>query len=203
MAASNFTGTVEFVKKNDQGYWSIKTADGQWFGCGKMKPACEEGDEVAFDFSQNGKYNNADLDTLEVISSGNAVAKKPSKPAWSGKKSASSEGSSKEGYWEKKEERDVQVQKEIRFQAARNAAIEALSVALANGVLTIPPGKKEGDQFKVLLTYVDKVTDRFLKATEAVNTPVVEKPKAAPKPAPKVVEEEPEEEPDFNDDISF
>jgi hypothetical protein len=201
MAANNFTGVVEKVHKNDAGYWSILMADGQWFGHGKMKPSCTDGDEIAFDYSQNGKYNNADPDTLEILSSDNAVPKKASKPAWNGKKNASSEG--KDEYWKNKEARDILTQNEIRFQAGRNAAIEIVTLAVSHGLLTIPQGKKEGDQFKVLLTYVDKVTDRYVEATKAVNAPVVEKPKAAPKPAPKVVEEEPEVEQELNDDISF
>jgi hypothetical protein len=205
MSANNYTGVVASVQKNDAGYWSIKTADGQWFGTGKMKPACSEGDEVAFDFSMNGKYSNADLDTLEVLSSDNKV---PAKKAWSGKKNASGEGAGKSDYWEAKEKRDISTQKEIRFQASRNAAIEAMGVALANGIISIPEGKKEGDKMKVFLTYVDKVTDRFNSATlavheaEAVAVPAATKPKAVAKA--KVVEEEPEVvEDELNDDISF
>src|SRR4030066_604800 len=184
MSANNFTGVVEVVKKNDMGYWSIKTSDGQWFGTGKMKPTCSEGDEVAFDFSMNGKYSNADLDTLEVLSSDNKV---PAKKAWSGKKNAAGEGAGKSDYWEAKEKRDLSTQKEIRFQASRNAAIEAMGVALANGLITVPEGKKEGDKMKVFLTYVDKITDRFNSAALAVHEVVATAAAPAsttPKPKP-------------------
>jgi hypothetical protein len=200
MADQNFTGVVEFVRKNDAGYWSVKTIDGQWFGTGKVKPACSEGDEVAFDYALNGKYNNMELDTLEVISSGNAIPEKAAKKAWSGgKKGGDTRDAS---YWDAKDAQAVKTQKEIRFQASRNAAIAVIDVALKAGVLTIPEGKAADAQFKVLLTYVDKVTDRYNKATEALDTPVaaaVAKPKAAPKPKLVVVEEVEAEEEDEND----
>jgi hypothetical protein len=190
MSSNNFTGIVEAVRKNDQGYWSIKTSDGQWFGCGKSKPACSEGDEVDFDYSMNGKYNNADLDTLEVISSDNKVAPKK---AWPGKKTATSEGDGKAGYWEQKAVNDEKVQKIIQFQAARNAAIEIIGIALKNSVLFIPEGKDKNAGFKTLLTYVDKVTEQYVKASSEVNAPKV----AATKPTKVPEYEDTSEETEF------
>lgn len=191
MASQNFTGIVEVVKKNDQGYWSIKTADGAWFGHSKTKPVCEEGDEVAFDYSQNGKYSNVDPDTMEVLSSGNKV-EKAAKPAWK-KNNSGAVDTSKDEYWKRKEERDVFIQNEIRKQASRNAAIAILDSAMKNGVLVIPePSKKGSSRMEVLLAYVDKVADRFEKSTKATNEipEVMEKKKiiAAPRAAVAAVE---------------
>ena len=200
MSANNYSGVVADVKKNDAGYFSLKMTDGEWFGCGKVKPPVSTGDEVSFDYSKNGKYNNADVDTIEVISEGNNVPAPKAK--WSGKKSGGD--ADKSAYWDAKEARDITVQKEIRYQASRNSALTALDIAIKHNLVTIPDAKKGTSQMEVFLTYVNKLTNKFMAETEALHTPPeAPKPVAKPVKATKAVVKEPEDDEDEEDVVEF
>lgn len=68
-------------------------------------------------------------------------------------------GMSKDDYWSRKEERDLEVQKAIQYQASRNAAIAVLDVMLKAGAVKLP--SKQADQYDAVLAVVDEITAHF------------------------------------------
>jgi len=93
---------------------------------------------------------------------GNAQARGGA-PAGRSASAAGSGGASKDDYWKKREERDVEVQKAIQFQASRNAAIAAVGVLLTNGAVSLPT--KKAEQMDAVLELIDKITARYDTAT--------------------------------------
>ena len=211
--SSVIEGNVEFVKKNDHGYYAVKMSDGQWYGCGKDEPEFNKGDAVRFEVVTNGRYLNVDEATVEVLEKNAAPQRsapsRSSAPRRSGGGSQKfSKDMSKDEYWKNREardlakderlaKRDITTQNEIRLQASRNAAIELIGVAINAKVIEFPEEKKKGKNFDVLSTYVDKLTEKFYNETKAINKAV-----DVAEPAPEV-EETPAEDEDFNDDIKF
>lgn len=211
--SSVIEGNVEFVKKNDHGYYAVKMDDGQWYGCGKEQPEFNKGDAVRFEVVTNGRYLNVDESTVEVLEKNAAPQRSaPSRSAPARKSGGSqkfSNATSKDDYWKAKEtrdiarderlqKRDINTQNEIRLQASRNAAIELIGVAINAKVIEFPEEKKKGKNFDVLTTYVDKLTEKFYNETKAIN-----KAEDVAEPEQGDVEETQDEGEDFNDDIKF
>lgn len=63
-------GIVEKINENASGYFGVKMGE-TWYGAGKFAPKFNEGDEVSFTFSMNGKYANMDFKSVEVLAAGN------------------------------------------------------------------------------------------------------------------------------------
>jgi len=178
------SGQVATVRKNDKGYFSLKLEDGTWYGCGQDRPPCVEGDSIEFAFDMNGKFKNADVDSIVVIEA-EPAPKKATPPArksyGNGKYSGGAKGqkvdTAKEAYWNAKEARDIEwqqrqqaVQEEIRFQASRNAAVEIVTAAVAAGAIDLGDGKKKDSKLGVMLAYISKITDQYVKDTAEVYT---------------------------------
>lgn len=168
-------GKVEVLMQNKGKFWTIKMDDGQWYGCGKERPKFDKGDTIRFETVTNGRYLNVNEETVEVVTDAPAPRRSPA-PTSAPKKFSTE--MSKDDYWRRKEERDLSkdevhagVQKEIRLQASRNAAIELMSVAIQAGLLpdVVEEKKKKGTRFDILLTYVDKLTQKFYNETAAIS----------------------------------
>lgn len=145
--SDNTQGTVEYVGRNkDNGMYNIKLDDGEWYGCGRDNPNVSKGDEIAFDFSMNGRWKNADVKTLEVVVKG-AAAPAPVKA------SGGSSNNSREDYWTNKAAIDVEVRKEIRYQASKKSAVEVVKFLVEQG--TIDLGKVQKKQMSVFMNYVN------------------------------------------------
>ena len=208
MSTSVVEGQVEFVKQKAAGYYAAKMSDGQWYGCNKDEPEFNKGDNIRFEVVTNGRYLNVDMETVEMLGKSAAPVRK-APPARSGGAQKFTKDVSKDEYWKAKEARDIahyakrdirdtMVQNEIRLQASRNAAIELLGIALSNGIVTVKDEKKKGQNFDILTTYVDKMTEKYYNATKAINAveEVVEVAKEI-----EAKEVAPDE--DFDDALSF
>lgn len=84
--------------------------DGVWYGCGKIRPDCNEGDLVKFTSRQNGNFNNVQ-GGVEVLERGS-----PSAPSASGS-----------GHFPPNDSR----QNRIEFQNSRNVAAALLPSILS------------------------------------------------------------------------
>lgn len=72
----------------------------------------------------------------------------------------------KDDYWARKEERDVDVQKAIQYQASRNAAIAALDSMLTVEAVKLPA--KQADKYDAYLALLEELTDHFNKQTSSL-----------------------------------
>lgn len=217
------SGVVEKVYLNERGYYSIKLDDGQWYGCGRDKPPVSEGNVIELEWEANGRFKNTIMETINVIDEGEAPAPKPRSNSGGGRggyqrkaapqrsaapaRSAGSGGApsvgkqlatSKDEYWSKKEERDIEwqqrqqaVQVEIRQQASRNAAIELVTALIAKDALDL--GKADGKKatpLEAALAYVSKVADGFFNETTEMYQHALFKVKMGDIPAELAAEQE-------------
>lgn len=154
--------TVQLVVDNVIGprnkRYSFVDTDGQWYGNGFDRPDFSKGDTIQFNFERNGKYLNVVSGSVEVISR--------SEEAPAPKKATSSNVMTKDDYWSRKEADDQKKQREIRYQASRNAAIEFVRLAVEQGIISL--GTKKADQEQNLSNYVEAYTQEFYMSTFAM-----------------------------------
>lgn len=137
---STATGVVEKVLQRGNMY-SINVS-GTWYGCGRDKPDCSEGQTVSFEYSMNGKYKNADVKSLEVQSSTPAQSKGVDPSVWVKKDAA------------------------IIYQAARNSAIAFIDILCREGALALPQTKDK--KFDAMMALLDQMTNDFYLNTDKV-----------------------------------
>lgn len=111
--------------------------DDTWYRTGMREGKFEEGDKITFDYEVDEYGNQVDLKTVKVLESGVAQ----SKPAKAVAKGASSKGVSKDDYWQRKEQADVDRQKIISFQAAFNSATNIVGLALQHEAISLGSAK--------------------------------------------------------------
>lgn len=112
----------------------------------------KEGTYVQFEADDK---NNVNMSTLVAMDK-RAPEQMPTEQAVS---RAASHVNSKDDYWTRKEERDLETQKVIQYQAARNSAIAAISTAVSQGIITLPGTK--GKSYDSYMKYIDDVTMRY------------------------------------------
>ena len=119
--------------------------DGTWYGHGFDAPKFGEGDTISFDYQQNGNFKNVNAKSVQKVQA--PAAQEPAQ----GAAPARNYGSN---------------QVAIQYQASRNAAIEAVGLALQADALPLPA--KKGDKFDALLALISDVTVQFHAATDKV-----------------------------------
>lgn len=120
------------------------------FGLGGVKPNFNEGDEISFEYILNNKgYPVVDGKSVKVVDRSNGTPQ--AAPA-----QARSPATSREEYWLNKEARDIETQKRISFQAARNSSIETFSKAVELGLVSL--GQKKDEKFDNFLRGINKLT---------------------------------------------
>lgn len=212
---SDVFGTVQRIVAKQAGRGTahnIQMDDGQWYGHGFKQPNFGEGAEISFDVEYNGQYANVIVESVQVINEGQPPRRQQQQGGYNGQRRSNgggntrgasgggrapaqaSGGMSRDKYWENKEKRDLAVQKQIQYQAARNAAIEATKLALEQGAAALP-AKKEA-KLDALLALIGEITDRFYEDT----TDIV-RPRDARVARQAPVEESGDE--NFDDDIPF
>jgi uncharacterized protein YkvS len=132
-------GVVEKINKNGEYYGVLIGED--WFGAGKYRPKFDEGDEVSFDFTMNGKYKNMDYKTVTVLGKGSGGGTQSS--SGGGTKAASTTN------WDLKDKR-------ITYLASRKDAIEITRLCADKDAFVLPA--KKSDRMDVILEFIDELT---------------------------------------------
>ena len=134
MSNETVKGIVEKINCNKSGYYGILIGD-VWYGGGKHAPKFNEGDEVSFEYTMNGKYANMEFKTVEVHSEGGG-------------------GKPTEAYWENKDRR-------IALMSCRNSAVALISAVVTAEALTLPT--KKSDRFDVVMELANNLTNDYFK----------------------------------------
>jgi len=145
------SGVVQVIRYN--GKATNLQVDGVWYGAGFVAPdklPCKEGDNVAFEFSvsPDGKFKNVNPRNITVtagVPKSNATGNYP--PPAGGRNN------------------DV-TQRQITWQASRNAAIEVAKLAKELDIL--PLGAKKNEQLANLQGFIHDLSVEFYAETEAV-----------------------------------
>lgn len=199
--------------------YSVQMDNGEWYGHGFQRPNFNEGAEIGFDIAWNGQYANIDQNSVEVLNAGQGPqnmgggqqrqrqggsqqggqrgGQQNRSQAQGRPQAAGSGGMSKDDYWRRREERDIVVQKQIQYQAARNSAIEVIKVGVQAGAVKLPAAKDKA--LDALLALVDEVTIQYDAAVSDVANP---QPKANTQQRMAPPEEQSGGE-EFDDDIPF
>ena len=138
---ANVKGLVERISKNDAGFYSVKLG-GEYFGAGKYAPKFNEGDEVSFEYTENGKYKNLSFGTVKVLEEAAKVAQA----------GGGTTNMSKGTDWDMKDKR-------ITFLACRKDAIELIKIAASQDALTLPT--KKADKLESIMKLVDVMADEL------------------------------------------
>lgn len=141
MANETVQGVVERINKNDNGFYGVLMAD-EWYGAGKYKPKFDEGDEVSFEYSMNGKYRNMEFKTVTLLEKGKGSNETSAAGVGSG-------GGGAKTNWDLKDKR-------ITYLASRKDAIEITRLAIDKDALPLP-AKKEA-RLEVIIAFVDETT---------------------------------------------
>lgn len=129
--------------------YTIDLDDGNKYGCYKNDPSkkgIQEGDSVEFEYSSNGKFNNIEMKTLKKVASAGPPANSGSAPAAS------------RNYLP-----EIDRQSIISKQAARNAAINYMSLLKDVEALPIPASAKGGKRTEIVDTLLGKYTQEFFE----------------------------------------
>lgn len=145
---------------NGKTAYNIQMQSGEKYGHGFNVPNFKDGDTIEFVYKQNGKYKNIDPNSVKVVDN----TPQTSNGAMPNTGNVRGGGVSKDEYWANKEKADVDRQKEIRYQASRNQAIEVAAIALRADVIKLPT--KQADRLGVLLGFIEARTNEFAKQTE-------------------------------------
>ena len=150
--------TVQGVVTNRSGRATGVQLDGeqQWYNAkpGVLADA-EPGTEVRLHVNRKG--DSVFVNSVEVLGQGQAPEKQ-SESQETSTASSKPKTAKQTAYEESQEAR----QRAIIYQSARNAAIEALKVAVSADTLALPT--KKADRFDALQAFIDELTDQYYEA---------------------------------------
>lgn len=139
-------------------FWSFQlSGDRTFYSTGTNAPP-GEGVYIEFDDVVNGKgYHDAKNVT---------IAAPASAPTGVGNvaRATSNSSLSKDDYWTRKEERDLNVQKRIEIQSCRNSAIALIDVLVKNEAFLKLPAQAKREAF--LFELVNKYTADFVRLND-------------------------------------
>jgi hypothetical protein len=147
--------------KNGKVFYSIKMADGTLYGTGVKKPAVSNGDHITFEATQNGKYWNADANTIQIVPQP-AAQTADATPA----RSQSRNDDGREKYWQDKAKNDITNQRVISRQACNNTAVQLVTAMLAKDLVALPA--KKGDAATAVEAYVFELSEKFYQQAHTV-----------------------------------
>ena len=136
-------GVVERINKNQGGFYGVKIGE-EWFGAGKFEPKFNEGDEVKFGYTRNGKYANMEFGTVVVVNKGSGNSQTSGNST-----SSSSGGGSGSTNWDLKDKR-------ITMLASRKDAIELMGLMISSDSFQLPT--KKADRYDVVMEQVSNMT---------------------------------------------
>lgn len=142
-------GIVEKINCNANGFFGVKLGE-TWYGAGKYAPKFNEGDEVSFGFTMNGKYANMDFKSVDVVTAAaEVVAPEPTPAASATLPAAKASGGTN---WDLKDKR-------ITYLASRKDALELVSTLVAADALTLPT--KKIDRYQAICSLVNDTTQEL------------------------------------------
>lgn len=153
MSKVKISGVVEGVisRSTSAGITHAIVIDGVQYGTYKTEPNVQEGDNVEFLASQNGRYWNADTRSITKISGGPPSAARQQPQA-----------APKTRAWVP----DADRQNAISYQAARKDALELVGMLISSGNIDLGKSTKVGAKMEAIEQYVDKYTMRFFEDTK-------------------------------------
>jgi len=158
-----YTGTVKKVFERG-GRHSLLMDDDQWYGLGRnAAPGVFDGATVRFSWVQNGKYKNITEGTVQVKEGAPTQTKSYTQKASGG----ASDYAKKEKYWLDKEQRDIDTQKRISYQAAMNTSINLVNTMLEGGFMTAPKGKV-ADKHEAYMAMVYETADELFRVYQTL-----------------------------------
>lgn len=160
---------VVFSKAQGQGKryaFKIKNDD-IWYSCGFKDPKIKKGDQIEFEFEQNGDFYNVSVEAIKILRSGPEVVE-----ARRGFPKSVGSGAEKDTYWRDREARDIDTQKRIQLQASRNSAIALASVMLQSGAVKLPEAVAK--RHEVVAALVQEWTEKFQEQVNGTDKPAVE-----------------------------
>lgn len=128
--------------------------NGEWYSAGFKRPDVAENDYIQFTWTANGNYKNIDVASILKVAN-DTSQRSPSVPT--------GVTMSKDDYWGRKEERDLETQQRIQLQSARNSAIAAVKLLLDVGAVKIPAAQNK--KYDAVLALVDEVTAKYYNDT--------------------------------------
>lgn len=149
MSKVKISGVVEGVisRSTSAGITHAIVIDGIQYGTYKTEPNVQEGDNVEFLASQNGRYWNADTRSITKVAGSSAPAK---------------QAAPKTRQWVP----DADRQNAISYQAARKDALEFVGMLVSSGNIDLGKSAKVGSKIEALEQYVDRYTMRFFEDTK-------------------------------------
>lgn len=148
----NCTGVVSALSQKGKG--ASFQIDKTWYGAGFVtidQLPFSKGDKISFDYTENGQWKNADIKSVKVLS---ATSSAP----------AAASGGSRD--WDAKNKLDAERQSAISVQSCRNSAIEVAK--MLKELDALPVGSKKADIADNLVAFVDDLTDKYFRDTQAI-----------------------------------
>lgn len=125
-----FKGVVQRINSNP---WQGKmlhsftlNSERGFFNLGRIAPSFKEGQTIEFEASPAKRAGNFDVDVKSIVVIGEDAVKPESYSMVGAKRTSLLQ---KDDYWNRKEERDIENQKIIQLQSARNTAIAYMELA--------------------------------------------------------------------------
>lgn len=165
---ANFQGKVAYYNEREWGgkmLYSFKLAnDDQFYSLGEKDVKLSKGDYVSFAAKEDAKGRmQVDVRSIEVKAAEVAAPSTGTGGGWKGKSFGGKPAGARDSYWEEKAKADAERQPKIEWQAARNSAIAAAQVILANGGLKLPA--KENAKFDAIVALIDDLTAKYFAET--------------------------------------
>jgi hypothetical protein len=154
-----------------------------YFNCGTYNPDVKKGELIEFDGTDKGggKFQ-VNVPSVKVLKEAGTVVETPTRGNFR-KTFQKDEG--KDAYWKAREARDLDVQKTIQLQSARNSAIALADVIIKHGAVSlekVAQAKKQG----VIEGLVEELITKFQQdsANLTAPTPIAEPVEAVQEDGP-------------------
>lgn len=167
-------GAVQAIKEkqwNNKTFYSLKV-NGEWYSTGVKRPP-SEGTYVEFEYETNARGYKDVKGSITTSTSVSGSGATGSSPRGTGNAVAGAKFVTKDDYWTNREARDLDVQKVIQLQAARNAAIETVKILVAPVIvdgkaeyIVKPPAQAKRKEWVEAM--IDELTQKFVEANNPV-----------------------------------
>lgn len=145
----------------------------KWFRTGDTRPSISKNDYISFFYAEKNGAFNVDVGSIEHLS--REEPSQDSRSETGARVVPSGTGVSKDDYWRRREERDIEKEKDyaknnlrIQYQSARNAAISVVDLLVRDKILKLSDAAK-ADNVAVVLGKIDDLTNDFFEKCSTIN----------------------------------